>query len=353
MSQISNDPLTKFVIEIAKKVSRARTKDLVENLDDDEDIYSDGQDVESKVSFNSLYFTKKFTPQTTQYYSASEPDGNKVKCWVQGNNLGVYQNDISGFANHAYVFGEPTLISGNPFDYGLHTGTIKSLCTRFNRPTSEFENEEYLTITDNANLQVVGLSTGFSIFVRFRIKSLAQQGGLDRTIFEKIDDSTPNNAVMLKASTDGRLTFVVKRGGSEFRKRTAASSIAVDTVYDVWVTYTVSGDVLHIYINNSDKSLTDDPDPAGYHTTLTNHDLSIFRRGAGTSGGYAYADLFDFLYYREKVVSATEVSRHYTNKWTTANIAFGQVAVSNYTMSYTVATPSFTSASFTSTSFTQ
>lgn len=353
MSAISNDPLTKFTIELSKKFSRFKTKDLVENLDDDEDIYSDGQDVETKVSFNSLFLTKKFTPQVTQYYSASEPDGNKVKCWVQGNNLGVYQNDISGFNNHAYVLGEPTLVSGNPFDYGLHTGTTKSLCTRFNRPTSLFVNQEYLTITDNTNMQVIGLSTGFSIFVRFRIKSLAQQGGLDRTIFEKIDDSTPNNAIMLKASTTGRLTFVVKRGGNEFKKRTPESSIAVDTVYDVWVNYAVSGDVLKIYINNVDQTLTDDPDPAGYHATLTNHDLSIFRRGLGTSGGYTYADLFDFLYYREKVVSATEVSRHFTNKWTTANIAFGQVAVSNYTMSYTAQTPSFTNTSFTSQSFTQ
>jgi hypothetical protein len=344
LSAISNDPLTKFTIELAKQVSRFRTKDLVENLDDDEDIYSDGQDVESKVSFNSLFLTKKFIPQTTQYYSASEPDGNLVKCWVQGHNTGVYQNDISGFNNHAYVFGEPTLISGNPFDYGLHTGTIKSLCTRFNRPTSEFENEEYLTITDNANLQVVGLSTGFSIFVRFRIHDIASQGGLSRTIFEKIDDSTPNNGVMMKITSDARVQVVVTRSGTETKKETAASAISVGTVYDIWLTYAVSGNAIKLYINGVDTSLSNSSGSVGWHSTLTNHDLSIFRRGAGSSGGHTYADLYDFLYYREKILSSTEVSRHYTNKWTTANIAFGQVAVSNYTMSYTQQLPSFSSS---------
>lgn len=353
MSAISNDPLTKFTIELAKQVSRFRTKDLVENLDDDEDIYSDGQDVESKVSFRTdLYFTKSF-PLNVEYTSPTEPDMNLDKCWIRGNNLGVQMNDISTFENHANIFGEPILVSGNPFDLGIHTGTVKSIATRFNRPASPFTNEEYMAIPDHSSLQVIGLSTGFSIFTRFRLHSIAQQGGLDRTIWEKIDDSTPNNAIMLKASTTGRLTFVVKRGGSEFRKRTPTSSIAVGTVYEVWVNYAVSGDAIKIYINNVDQTLTDDPDPAGYHSTLSNHDLNIFRRGAGTSGGYTYGDFYDFLYKREKVVSATEVSRHYTNKWTTANIPFGQVAVSNYTASITQATDSFTSTSFTSTSFTQ
>jgi hypothetical protein len=82
--------------------------------------------------------------------------------------------------------------------------------------------------------------------------------------------------------------------------------------------------------------------------------MTLLRRGGGSDSGHVYGDLYDFLLYREKVLSSTEVTRHFTNKWTTANIAFGEVAVSNYTASYSVvvAGVSFTATSFSSTSFT-
>lgn len=346
---VSNDPLTQFTIEMSKKLSRFITKDLVDQLDDEEDLYSAGQDVESAVKLHSLYFTKSF-PLDTLYYSSSEPDGDRDKFWIRGNNLGVTANDISGFDNDAYIFGEPILVSGNPFDLGIHTGKMKSIALRLNRPASPFVNEEYLSIPDVAAIRVPPTSS-FSIFIRFRPKSLADQGSQAATLFEKIDDSTPNNAMMLQMSDTGRLRWIVKESGVSYAQETATSTIAVDTVYEVWVTYNGTGNAQKIFVNGVDKTLSSYGGVINWQSTLTNHDLFIGNRGAG-SNGFCYMDFYDMLYKRDHIITQAEVDHHYTNKWTTADIPFGQVAVSNYSATFAGTTPSYTSSSFSSSSFT-
>lgn len=329
--ELTNDPYGKLLNALAKKFSAFVAKDQAELVENPEDIFANAQDVDSVLKWHNFAMTKKFT-LAVDYQSASEPDLDKMKLWlgVVWPNLGNQLPDKSGFLNHATLNGDPTLIDGAPFDLGIVDGAsnTKSIAMRFNRPTSPLVNTESLTISDNSSLQVSGIATGMSYFIRFRVKDLAQQGGINRTLFEKIDDSTPNNGAMLHLSTDGRLAFYVKRAGTEYNAQTAAGTIVADTVYEVWLTYAVSGNVIHIYVNNVDKSLTG-ATAANWHATLTNHDLSIFRRGLG-SDGYVYGDFYGFELLREKVVSSTEVGRHFTNKWTLANIPFGQVMISNY-----------------------
>jgi len=346
--EISNDPLTKFTNQIAKKLAIFLTKQETDKLENKEDIFSNGQDIDSVVRFHNLNSSKYFDFLTT-YYPPTEPDNDKVRLWIRGDNLGNTINDISYFNNHGTLFGDPMLVDGTPFNYGIHWGGIKSIALKFNRPTSDNENEEYISVPDDTDIQVSGIATGMSYFIRFKIFSLSTQSSKERTLFEKIDDSTPNNAAIATVSTDGRIKFYLKRGGTWYRNQTAAGTIALDTVYEVFITYAVSGNVSHIWVNNVDKTLTDPGSDPTLHTTLTNHDLSIFRLGAGTGGGHAYADLYDYMIFKEKVVSSTEVGRHYTNKWTLANIPYGQVAIGSYWASYILApTPSFTTTSFTS-----
>ena len=352
--EVSNDPTGKYISHLAKRISDSANKDQTQDLENKEDIYSNGQDVDSVIKFHSLNSTKYFD-FNTEFYPTFEPDGEKNTLWLQGHNMGNETTDLSGFDNANTINGDPILIDGTPFDYGIHSGGTKSVCLRFNRPTSDFENEEYLNVTDNSRLQVSGISTGISYFIRFKLKSIAQQGGADRRLFEKIDDSTPNNGVMLRVSSNGALKLNIKRSGTEYNSDTASGTIAVDTVYEVWVTYAVSGNTRHIYVNNVDKTLSAGSSPS-WHSTLTDHNLAIFRRGAGSNDGYVYGDLYDFMIEREKVVSAAEVGYHYTNKWTTTDVPFGQVMVNNYwaTTAFTPpgGTGSFTSSSFSSTSFT-
>jgi len=348
--EISNDPLTKFTNQIAKKLAKFTNKQETDKLENKEDVYSNGQDIDTVVKFHSLNSTKSFT--STPYYPPTEPDLDKVRVWLRGDNLGNTLNDISGFDNHGILVGDPLLIDGYPFDYGIHTGGTKSIALTFNRPTSDLENAEYIKIPDSNDLHIAGLTTGISYFLRFRIKSLSTQGGQARTLLEKIDDTLINDAVIVKVQSDGKLIVIIKDSGTEYKKETAAGTIATNTVYDLWITYDTSGNVIHVYVNNVDKTLSDSSDTPDYQTYVTDYSLNLFRRGPGTgSKGYVYGDLYDFEILREKVVSSTEVGYHYVNKWTLANIAFGQVMISNHWSAYNTPT-SPSSSSFSPTSFT-
>ncbi len=331
--EISNDPLTKFVNQLAKKFSKSLTDGQIEKLENKEDIYSDGQDIDVVLKFQNLISTKYFDYQT-QYKSASEPDGDKLKVWIKGDNIGDVVNDVSGFANHGTLNGDAMILDGTPFDYGIHSGGTKSICTRFNRPTSDNENEEFIEVADSTTTQITSVSTGVSFFIRFRIADISSQGGQDRTLFCKIDDTTPNNAYMAQVSSGGKLQFFVKIGGSGTYKETAINTIAVDTVYEVWFTYANSGNTVHIYVNDVDKSLSNISAPTW--PTGTDHDLSIFRKHS-TTDGYVYGDFYDFMLFKEKVVSSAEKGFHYTNKLTLADIAFGAVMMSNYWATYILA----------------
>ena len=350
--EISNDPLTKFTNELAKKLSKFLTQNQLDQLEDKEDIYSDGQDLESVIKYHSFNSQNQFN-FTTEYYPPTEPDGEFVTLWLRGHNMGNTVKDISGFANHGDLIGDPLLVDGTPFDYGIKTQGIKSVALRMNRPTSENENQEYISVSNDSSLQIAGLVTGISYFIRFKIFDIAQQG-VSRTLFEKVDDSTPNDGIVVKVGPTGKLIVVLRDSGTEVKKETASSTITTNTVYEVFITYAVSGNAIKVYINNVDTTLSNSSDSSNFHSTLTDHSLSIFRRGLG-SQGYVYGDLYDFLIYREKVVSSTEVGHHYTNKWTIADIPYGQVAVTNYYATFLESVQtvsSFSSTSFSSTSFT-
>ena len=345
--EISNDPLTKFTNQLAKKLSHFLVGQELDKLENKEDIYSDGQDIDSVIKLHT-YSSQKFFDGITEYYPTFEPDGDKLRLWIRGTNLGNYLKDWTEFDRNINLHGDPLLVDGTPFDLGINTYGIKSLALRFNRPTSDLENEEY--INPDSDVEVLGLTTGISFFCRFRIFDLAGQGGYHRTLYQKKDDTS--NALRISISDTGRVVFCVKRAGTEYRSQTATSTITTNTVYDLWCTYANSGNTLHIYVNNVDKSLTD-PGTLPFSTLTDEAYIMRF----DSDGGYTYGDLYDFRVYREMVVSAAQVGYMYTNKWTIANIAFGKCMITNYwaTLLGSEATlpptPSFTSTSFTSGSF--
>ncbi len=357
--EVSDSPNDKFVSHLAYRISKLANEQQTQELENKEDIYSSGQDVDTVVKLHSdLTSTKTFTFDV-EYYPPTEPDGDTVKLWLKGRNMGSTLTDWSGFDNENTINGDPLLIDGTPFDYGIHDGGVKSVCLRFNRPTSQYENEEYVRITDTAAIKMLVSSSSISIFLRFKVKSIADQDGVAITLLSKLDDDTPNYAQMVQISDTGRLRWIIKRGGSVVAaKETATSTIAVDTVYDVWLTYAVSGDAVKIYVNNVDKTLSSYVGSVNWPSTTTDHDMSLMRRGQGTDGGHVYGDLYDYMFIRDHTVTAAEVGYHYTNKWTIANIPFGQVMISDYWATYDE-TPGgsgdgfgYTSTGFTTTGYT-
>jgi len=269
--------------------------------------------------------------------------------------MGNYMSDWSQTGKTVQLFGDPVLVDGSPHDDGIKTSGVKSIALRLNRPTSTVADDEYIQVLSagTSTLDVVGLSIGKSYFIRFKIYSLALHGGLERTLFEKIDGSTIQDAAMAYITTDGRVVFIVRRSGVTYTKQTAASTIALDTVYDVWFTFDQPTKTQHIYVNNIDKTLSAGPS-AVWQSDTDNTDLWIGQRGKGPEQGFLYGDLYDFRVYDELVVSTAQVGYHYTNKWTIANIPFGQVMIANYWATYaeSLAAVSFSDDSFTDTSWT-
>ena len=353
--EIPGDPLAKFANELSKKLSRFITKDQLDLLDDREDNYIDGQDFDTVLRLHDELLSTKQFDFLTQYFPPMEPDLDKLTLWLRGRNSSSNEmTDWSGFSNGTAVNGDPLLIDGTPFDYGLHTGGVKSLALKFNRPTSTFDDD--IRVTDNTRIRIFGTSTGISYFIRFRIHSLAQHESRDRRIFEKVDDTgwttNPTNGVMLVVTTEGSLYFTVRRSGNNTEKQTDAGTITTDTVYDVWITRDQATQAIKIYVNNVDKTLTNGSQSFGWHAPNTDMNLCIMGRGGTETSGHTYGDLYDFRIYREKIVSPTEVSRFHTNKWSISNIPFGQVLIANYWATYlSVSAKSFTGSSFTSASF--
>lgn len=360
----SNDPLTQFLVEQQKRLAKFLTENQVAAVDsDNEDIYTDAQDMETAIKWHSELSGQHQFHFQKDYFPPFEPDNNFVKAWLRGRNLGGFRQmkDLSGFNNTASSFGDPTLVDGT-LDEGTQTHGIKSIALRLNRTSSAFTNQEYIQMEDHTDLGITTLSTGFSEFIRFRIFDIAQQQSLSRTLYAKIDDSTPNYARMLQVRDDGKLVFVVKRAGTTTAKETAAGTIAVNsstgTPYDVFVTYSTTGPTMHIYVDGVDKSLSNFGGAVTWQEDLTDHDWFGFRRGA-SSTGFLDGDFYDYKFYKGMVVSQAEVTHHYTNKWTISDIGFGHVMIVDHYATYTgsggeetLSDISFSPTSFSPTSFT-
>src|SRR5262245_35408376 len=171
----SNEPISFLFSQLMKKVLRTMINQQNETVDsDNEDIFSDGTDIDSAVKYHSeLSASNKFF-FNKDYYAPFEPDGRIVRLWLRGTGLGNTLSDISGFNNNATIEGDPTLVDGT-IDLGYTTGTPKSIAMRLNRDGGDFENQEYLYVEDDSDIQITTLTTGFSIFVRFRLLTMVQQ----------------------------------------------------------------------------------------------------------------------------------------------------------------------------------
>jgi hypothetical protein len=351
----SNDPLTQFVVEQQKALAKFLTSQQVAAVDsDNEDIYSDAQDMETAIKYHSELGSQYLFDFVKEAYP---PDITDISCWIRGTNLGTYIKDLSYHNNVARINGDPTLVDGT-IDLGLATHGTKSIAMWLNRPTSEFENLEWIQIPDSVDTQLASDSTGFSLFLRFRMHSVEEQGGLSATLYQKVDDSTPNNAVMVQVKDDGRIVVVIKKGGTVTAKETVLGVIQVDQVYEVHITFTVSGSVIHVYVDSVDKTLTTHTGTINWQETLTNHDTYLGRRGFGSIGGFANYDFYDVIMWLSRILNQTEVTRFFTNKWTIANIPFGKCIIANYWATSGGSEPpeeeaecSFSEDSFSATSF--
>ena len=116
------------------------------------------------------------------------------------------------------------LVDGT-LDIGTNNIGVKSIASRYNSPISDFQNEMHMAVTDASDIQTDAIATGFSEFMRFRPLSIKEQDGISTTLWEKIDDSTPNDARQMQIRDTGRLLYIVRDGGVTYAKWTAINVI--------------------------------------------------------------------------------------------------------------------------------
>lgn len=342
-------------------LAKQLTKDMVDQLESSEDIYSDSQDVESGIKFQSDLNSNHQFMFDTQYYT---PD-DKEFLWIRARNMGMTIRDYGYYESHIVpaedieLIGEPILIAGDPFDNGLHMGNMgpKSLALMFNRQSVEDKGNDFECIRV-ANFYGIDMDngTGISIFIRFSLRSLSSNNGDTLRLFEKIDDNSPSDAYQVVLESDGTLKWQIRRNDIDIVKETASGTIQTNKIYGAWFTWKNSDQTMHVYIENEtnqiapvDKTLSN-ASPNLWQDDKDNHDLWIFTKGAG-SGGQCKGNLYDFKFYNTKVVSSTEVSNHWENKFSISAIPFGQVIMTNHWATMIEQVCSMTLTSFTTASF--
>jgi len=353
LRSVSTDPNQRNINELAKKLAKFLSKDIEVNLDDEEDLIANGVQVDDGLKFNdTFYHREQYDDQERTWYPLGDIDGGNLSVLLRGDHLGSQLLDRSQFySNNANLYGDPKLVDGS-LDTGVLGGTYKSLALRFNRPTSPDDGSEYMSIPDTTDLTVNGIATGFSVIMRIRPFSFADQGvgSLQRTLYRKVDDDSPNDGTMLQINNSGRLIATVRRASTNYRViAPALSAMTTSTVHEIAITYAVSGNDLKIYLDGVDTSATNDPSSPNWGGVTTDHNFLIFTRNK--AGGFVYGDFYILKYWKEKVLSAAQILDHYTNKWSISDHLLGEIAVVNHCTPYVENVSSFTAASFTSTSF--
>ena len=106
----TGDPLLQLVVTLMKRQAKFITQQQVDLVDsDNEDIFSDGQDMETAIKYHTINSQQHFLFDK-KYYPTFEPDGQFVTLYLKGTSLGNTLKDRSGFNNTADILGDPTLI---------------------------------------------------------------------------------------------------------------------------------------------------------------------------------------------------------------------------------------------------
>jgi len=345
--EVSDEPLTKFVSHLAYRIQKLAMEQQTQELENKEDIYSNGQDVDTVLRFHSLTSTKIFD-FSLPFYPPLEPDLDKNTIWLQGHNMGNSTRDLSCFNNNNWISGDPIIIDGSPFDYGIHTGGTKSLALRFNRVDgSGLDHEtvyrEHIGISHDTRIILDG-SSSMTWFFRVRPLSTGLDEGKRRTIYLKCDQTGTTNSDIIDAvrfsidNINKRLVIQIKRSSTFYSKETAINKFTANNVYDCFITFNAG--TIHCYLSKTgDTSMTDETLSTSSYTEewgpdLSNREARLFKRGPGANDGAFHGDFYDFKIYRNYTVSQTDANRHRINKWSISDIPFGQVMITDYYSTY-------------------
>ena len=129
-----------------------------------------------------------------------------------------------------------------------------------------------------------------------------------RYIFQKMDDL--DNGATAAVGDDGTVYFNVKKAGIEYKRKTSAGALKVNTWADVWFNFDSATNTPTIYVNNTAYTTASTEallwNNKHSHFIIANYDLG------GATGQYRGL-LDDMRLYRNKLVTTQQVNNMETN----------------------------------------
>lgn len=252
--------------------------------------------------------------KTTTFYLPLEPDGKLLTCWFKFEAWGKVVRDVSLTGNSGIILGQaPTAVVGP--DRGLGS----SIAMSFDGLT------QFIEANDNTSIQFHSGSVGFSVAVLIYPTTFTTTAtGEVRYIAEKLDDTSDFWGLFI--DTSGNVHFNIKAAGIDYSIVTT-STISLNTWTWIMLTFNWSSHTPLIYFNGTVQSTTTetvrDSDYSGVRPNL-------YVGATAVNDGFFQGNFADFRYYKELVLSSTQVSNLNTNMLSVSSIAFGAVSISSY-----------------------
>jgi hypothetical protein len=258
-------------------------------------------------------------PNLKNYQLPYEPDGQLLTLWnrylsftVQASNLPAGQTvvDSSGYDNHGAMSETPaTMASGHADNMGALF--YDGVDTKY-------------TVGNNPNINAtINAAPGFTIGMWIKPNSIGLHGGQTRVIACKVDDdaTAPNNGWSIWVEPNGTLVFSVKKDGTV---RTTADTAAITVMQTRWYfivcSYDTSTNTPHIYIDGVHANETIGSSiPPRFPTS--GGGLTLYIGGTNAVGNsFFHGGISDFRFWKNKILTQSEITNQFTNKYTILNI---------------------------------
>ena len=335
-------PLEKRFAELRKQIARSRTQKPVKG-NTKLDQGSQGLNSYNYIKvLNDHYNIKLHDLGTSEYFAGDDPDYSNERLIIQTDHFGRKLFDDSQcpssikngtLGQNITCHGEPKLEGGFDRGYGDPTNSKGRQALHFNRDNSFTQWEEWIQVLEQAStdslksLRVVD-NTRLSYLIRIKLDSGGLNGngseGLNVTLFHHYNDG--NNNTRLALGTAGNMRWSLEKGGVQYNVDTADGVVTTGTDLELGFAWDNGGatdaDKFKFYKNGVLQTTLSD---TGVAVSSGSTDLFVGKRGT-SDGGYIKGHIIMVKVWRGVTHSATAFLRHFTNKLTTADIAYGKVA---------------------------
>ena len=335
-------PLEKRFAELRKQIARSRTQQPTKG-NTKLDQGSQGLNSYNYIKvLNDHYNIKLHDLGTSEYFAGNDPDFSNQRLNIQTDHFGhklfddsqcpsSIKNDPVG--QDITCWGEPRLEGGFDRGYGDPTNSKGRQALHFNRDNSTTQWHDWIQVREQAttdslkSVRVVD-NTRLSYLIRLKLDSggLASNGSQDLnvTLFHHYNDSSNNTRIFL--GTGGNLRWSLEKGGVQYSVDTADGVLTTGTDVELGFAWDNGGatdaDKFKFY-KNGVLQATQADSVGGVSTGST--DLFIGKRGSG-DGGFVKGHIIVAKVWRGTTLAASAYLRHFTNKLTIDDIAYGKVA---------------------------